>query len=614
MTSDRQDGIPEFFSGKPDPKIVFLISLLLFLGSFLLYLPVASFDFLNYDDQAILLNHPNLYNSETIGESLAQIFYEYYPREEPLIVRDLSWLLDSKVYGFNNSFGFHLTNLMLNSLNMILLFYFLFRFTRNLGFSLLTASIWAVLAIRVEPIAWIMGRKDLLTTMFMLITLHFFLTWLEGREQGKGRIFYLLTVPTTAVALLSKINSVVFFGVLAIFFLLYEFYRNKKDFTLDNLIRLVPRGTLIILPHLIISLITYVWYKGVLEDFGVLDSNINVTREDHLYGFFTFNPLVIGVYLKNIFLPYKMSGFYSWPSLFYPLSTMQHALSAGIFLGGLGFAAYLFLREKILFLVFAIFVCFMVPYSNIFYIGIWVANRYLYFSSLCLVIITVVLLYRLYAAGGKPTRFLVVSFVVAWFGINVVQTIIHIPNWKNNHAFGTHEMSLSYPSENGFIAAGSHYLDLAQYSQDTAVRKENLAIARKIMERGVALFEKTPSGRPSKILHKFYYGMGTINELEGNEEKAIEWYKKSSRFNVTFSHVNIRISQIYYQKALNERIPMNRQNYAYQALNYYKAYYLGVKRDPYAQQNVPESLERFKKDFPFLERSVQELLDEINEK
>lgn len=70
------------------------IFLVLVALSLLWYLRTAGFEFVDFDDTRVLLGHPNLYNEDSLLSSIREILTGYFPREEPLLVRDLSWTCD----------------------------------------------------------------------------------------------------------------------------------------------------------------------------------------------------------------------------------------------------------------------------------------------------------------------------------------------------------------------------------------------------------------------------------------------------------------------------------------------------------------------------------------
>jgi hypothetical protein len=133
-------------------------------------------------------------------EALSGYFWEYLP------LRDLSYAVDARLGGILPR-QFHLTNLLLHLVNVLLL--------GLLGRELLNGSSgWALLAglaffalhpLAVEPVAWVSGRKELLYVTFVLVALNAVLALRRGRTLGLS----LLMLTSVVCAFLSKASAVV---------------------------------------------------------------------------------------------------------------------------------------------------------------------------------------------------------------------------------------------------------------------------------------------------------------------------------------------------------------------------------------------------------------------
>src|SRR5207302_6943159 len=73
--------------------------------------------------------------------------------------------LDSTLFGAR-PWGFHLTNFLLHTANVVLLFLVLNRMTGALWRSALVAALFAVHPLRAESVTWVSERKDVLSTFF----------------------------------------------------------------------------------------------------------------------------------------------------------------------------------------------------------------------------------------------------------------------------------------------------------------------------------------------------------------------------------------------------------------------------------------------------------------
>ncbi len=144
-----------------------------------------------------------------------------------------SFWLEHKLWGFAPA-GYHATNIVLHLLNSLLFLMLLRRFA--LPGAWLAAAIFAVHPVHVEPVAWVMGRKDLLATLFTLTS---FLVWLRFVETAcAGRPLWRLWVCALLLyvaALFSKSIAI----TLPVAFLLWHWWRQGRVHWHDVL-RLLP--------------------------------------------------------------------------------------------------------------------------------------------------------------------------------------------------------------------------------------------------------------------------------------------------------------------------------------------------------------------------------------
>ena len=79
-------------------------------------------------------------------------------------------MLDCQFYGLNPG-GHHLTNVLLHAATAILLFLVLRQMTGTLWRSAFVAAVFAIHPLRVESVAWVAERKDVLSGLFFMLTL-----------------------------------------------------------------------------------------------------------------------------------------------------------------------------------------------------------------------------------------------------------------------------------------------------------------------------------------------------------------------------------------------------------------------------------------------------------
>lgn len=111
----------------------------------------------------------------------------------------MSHMLDLQLFGLHPA-GHHLHNNILHTLNVTLLFLLLWGSTGSRAKSFLTAALFAVHPLNVESVAWIAERKSLLSTLFLLLALAAYGSYVHKRTVGR----YLLVALCFAFGLMAK--------------------------------------------------------------------------------------------------------------------------------------------------------------------------------------------------------------------------------------------------------------------------------------------------------------------------------------------------------------------------------------------------------------------------
>jgi len=154
--------------GQRRTKLAVVGCLFLVIGTFAIYSSTLRHPFVSYDDRDYVTQNTHVQEGLTV-RTLAWAF----TTTEADNWHPLTWLshaLDCQVYGLN-PFGHHLTNVFLHLFSVILLFLILARGTGSTGRSLLVAALFALHPLNVESVAWVAERKNVLSTLFFLLTL-----------------------------------------------------------------------------------------------------------------------------------------------------------------------------------------------------------------------------------------------------------------------------------------------------------------------------------------------------------------------------------------------------------------------------------------------------------
>ena len=142
--------------------------MLLFASSALLFAPAVGFEFVRYDDLVYVAHQPHVLG----GPTLANLRWAFTTSEganwHPLTW--ISHMIDAAWWGADPR-GPHATSIFLHALNTALVFLALRRLTGAFWTSAACALFFGWHPLRVESVAWVAERKDVLSGFFFLLTL-----------------------------------------------------------------------------------------------------------------------------------------------------------------------------------------------------------------------------------------------------------------------------------------------------------------------------------------------------------------------------------------------------------------------------------------------------------
>lgn len=173
------------------------IGVLLCLAIASVYAQVGTFEFTRYDDQYYVTENPEVlggFSAEGVNWAFSSATAGGW-----MPVTWLSHMLDVQIFGLRAG-GHHLTNVLLHTINSILLFLLLVGCTSSTWRSGLVAALFALHPLHVESVAWIAERRDVLSTMWGLLTILAYKRWVSRRTL----IGYLLVMLCFAASLLAK--------------------------------------------------------------------------------------------------------------------------------------------------------------------------------------------------------------------------------------------------------------------------------------------------------------------------------------------------------------------------------------------------------------------------
>lgn len=361
----------------------------------LLVVAVSSFVYLNslkndfvFDDIGLVKDNNVIYNLKNIPYTIKHM---YRP------VRVISYTIDYHLSGLN-PLGYHISNIIYHAITSVLVYLVVYLITKNLltpNSRLLTplfaALIFASHPIHTDSVAYISGRRDILSTLFFLLGFYYFLRY---RANVKW-IYMALATMSFILGIFSKEMAV----TLPLIFLAYDFYMhfNTRE-TRINLsffkdIGLTLKTIFLKYKYLYIPFIV----AGIAFSYYAVFI-LNASRRVNWYGgsillnFITVARIWINS-IKLLFYPVTLNADYSFNAfpisrtLFEPRSLLSLVALAMIFYGILRLLLYSINYKTIAFCVVWFFIT-MLPVSHIIPHHELFAEHYLYLPSLgfCLLI------------------------------------------------------------------------------------------------------------------------------------------------------------------------------------------------------------------------------------
>ncbi len=273
------------------------ISILLVLANVLVYGQVIGFEFVNFDD-AFYVENIHVKKGLT-WEGLVWAFSLKYNFSQ--FLNWISHMLDVELFGLHPA-GHHAVSLLLHAVNTVIFFLFMNNLTGSRNKSAVAAILFAIHPLRVETVAWVADRKDLLAMLFALLSLEAYRRF----ARNPNILRYALTALFFLLALMSKPVML----VLPFVFLLIDFWPlNRLQSEPDSMginWRAIRKLVIEKIPlFLILGLFVFMVIKGFeLRQMGDKTSSLP------LHVRLATMPVLYMEYLFHILWPAQLSVFY----------------------------------------------------------------------------------------------------------------------------------------------------------------------------------------------------------------------------------------------------------------------------------------------------------------
>ena len=429
------------------------------------------------------------------------------------LYRPLQWLtfmVDYSLWGLNK-FGYHLTNVILHVSVALITFWLAGLFFGNRLLSLLTAIFFVIHPVHTEAVAYISGRADPLGLLFMLTSFVFYIKYIE-----KEKIFFcIISLACYILAILSRESCL----ILPVLLALYHFTFKKK-----------------FRPNLYFSFagitVAYITFRLLMVRMLLAGRAIPAgTLADRLPGTFA----AITNYVRLLAMPFHLHMEYGQPA--FSMTAPKVIIGIAILIASLVYA-FRKRKDKLIFFSILWFYITLLPSLNLYPVGAYMAEHWLYLPSIGFFLILAKLVSRL--AGKRVGGFAAVSLTLIVF--YSLLTIGQNNYWRKLIPF--YETTLRYAPESArlysnlgvaYNDSGRHRKALAAFEKAFEIEPKLLEVNYNIgtvyadtgeLEKAIKYFEKEIAINPNYF--KAYNNLGAVYSDTGSYEKAIEFYKKAA--------------------------------------------------------------------------------------
>jgi FOG: TPR repeat len=524
---DEKPGVRLLTSAATSYGGEWMIYVLLACVTFAVYLPVRSLDFVNYDDVAYVTGNPNVSNGLT-WKGVVWAFQNFHSSNwHP--VTWISHMVDCQLYGLKPA-GHHMTSAFLHIANTLLVFRLLKGLTGAFWRAAFVAGLFALHPLRVESVAWVAERKDVLSGFFGLLCLLAYVRYAREKFEIRNLKFeanpkfeirtwtyYALALALFALGLMSKPMLVTWPVVM----LLLDFWplnrmsggNGRESFRLAG--KLFAEK----IPFFVLSAAS-----SVITFLAQRQGGAVVPVQSFPWGLRMENALLSYVrYIGKLFYPHDMVVVYpkvaGWP--------MEEVLLAGVLLLVATLLVLANRQRGYLVMGWCWFVVTLLPVIGLIKVGeISIADRYTYLPAIGIFVLFtwgISELANRWLKGPMP-------LAVGAAGILIVCGVItsrQIPFWRNTETLFHHALAVTGRNALADINLGVYYMQEGQLER-----------ARKHYESAIAI---DPS------FAEPWSGLGFILAEEKKYDEAITHYETALRLKPGLSDTRINFGKALFQ-------------------------------------------------------------------
>lgn len=496
---------------------IFFIYIVLVLATIAAFEPVRKNDFIRlYDDAKCVTDNPNIKGGLNLKSVRWAFTTPHYYMWHPLTT--LSNLLEYQLFG-PEPFWFHLTNFLLHTVSVVLLFWVLKKMTGALWPSAFTAAVFALHPIQVESVAWIAERKNVLSGFFWLLTMAAYIRYAQRPNVSR----YLVVLFVFALSTMTKPSVVTLPFVL----LLLDYWPLRRTGMAGSAWRLIVEKIPLFVFSGFLSIVTFLSQQSgsAVKPEWMFPLNARV-----------LNALVSYIrYIGKIIYPSGLAVFY--PHLGRSIPTWQPTVSFLLLVIISVVVFWQVRRRPYLVVGWLWFVGTLVPVIGLVQVGGQaMADRYAYIPIIGICIMAVwaadeiVGKWRRLRAGAAISAGLILCILL-------FATRTQAGYWQDDYTLFSHAVKVTKNNHLAYYNLGKMFQDKGQY--DEAVRN----------------YKETVRIDPGD--YEAWNNMGTIFYAQGKIDQAISSYKQSLKANpnytiAIFNEGLARLKQREYGEAISQ--------------------------------------------------------------
>ncbi len=510
------------------------------------YWQVIDHDFLNFDDGQYITENAEVRSGLTLHGLYWAFTTTHTTNWHPLTW--LSHMLDAELYGMHSG-GHHVTNLLFHLLNTVLLFLLLKKLTGAHWRSACVALLFAIHPLHVESVAWVSERKDVMSTFFWMLTIWFYVGFVNGKQKSK----YILALVAFALGLMSKPMLVTLPFVL----LLLDYwplnriaFEGAKQQISERRIT-GKRLVLEKLPFFALALISAVITVSV--------GDVQTVQEFSIWGRIGNALVSYTAYLSDMFWPHPLIIFHPYPN---ELPFWRLLLALLLLVMITLFVLWQGKTHRFLPVGWFIYLGVLVPVIGLIQVGIQArADRYTYVPLIGIAIIVVWGVnylsrnwknrQKLLVAAGASVALVLMACAYNQVGYmkNSLTVFKHAVKYAPNAHYVHNNLALAYKSAGDFDQAIAHFNEAIRIKPDKYEAYNNRGVTyfgKKEYDKAAADYQVVLSQFPDHIEAR--NNLGNIFQMQGKTDQAIEHYQRALALLPDHPEVNNNIGSAYFSK------------------------------------------------------------------